>query len=242
MNAVVKLTDISKEFPSGDSVIEVLHNISLEIYSGEITMIVGPSGCGKTTLISIMSGILHPTKGQVELFGQNLNEMKDSEKALLRRDNIGFIFQQFNLLPALTSVENASMPLLAADVEYTKAESSAANILGKIGMKDHLDKLPNQLSGGQQQRVSIARALVHNPKLIVCDEPTSSLDANTGHTVMEILRDTATDSNRAVIVVTHDNRIYEFADRIIYMTDGRIEREERPKKNHETQQKKAAIW
>jgi len=185
-------------------------------------MLVGPSGCGKTTLISIIAGILTPTGGEVEIYGTPITQMSDAEKVAFRRSNVGFIFQQYNLLPALTAAENAAIPLVAAGMPMARAAGSASAILERIGMGAHRAKLPNQLSGGQQQRVAIARALVHAPRLIVCDEPTAALDAESGQTVLEILKDAALASDRAVIVVTHDTRIYSFADRIASMEDGRI--------------------
>jgi putative ABC transport system ATP-binding protein len=148
--------------------------------------------------------------------------MSDAAKVGFRRSNVGFIFQQYNLLPALTAAENAAIPLVAAGMPLARAAGSAAAILDRIGMGTHLGKLPSQLSGGQQQRVAIARALVHAPRLIVCDEPTAALDAESGQTVLEILKDAALAPDRAVIVVTHDTRIYSFADRIAAMEDGRI--------------------
>src|SRR5262252_3581317 len=177
---------------------------------------------GKTTLISIIAGILTPTSGEIEICGSPITQMSDAAKVAFRRSNIGFIFQQYNLLPALTAAENAAIPLVAAGMPMARAARSAAAILERIGMGAHLAKLPNQLSGGQQQRVAIARALVHAPRLIVCDEPTAALDAESGQTVLEILKDAAIAPDRAVIVVTHDTRIYSFADRIASMEDGRI--------------------
>lgn len=222
MTAAVTIKNLNKDFAIGDSSIRVLHDITNEIRLGELTMLVGPSGCGKTTLISILSGILSPTEGEIVVFGQSLNAMTDYDKVIFRRECIGFIFQQYNLLPALSAAENAAMPLTAAGVSDEEAHHKARDILNRIGMEGQTEKLPKQLSGGQQQRIAIARALVHNPKLIVCDEPTAALDAKTGLAVMEILRDIASSKERAVLIVTHDNRIYHFADRILEMSDGRI--------------------
>ena len=218
----VRCRGITKSFPAGAGLVEVLRDIDCEIPAGDLTMLVGPSGCGKTTLISIIAGILTPTSGEVEICGSAITQMSDAEKVAFRRRNVGFIFQQYNLLPALTAAENAAIPLVAAGAPMARAVGSAAAILERIGMGEHLGKLPNQLSGGQQQRVAIARALVHNPRLIVCDEPTAALDAESGQTVLEILKDAALVPDRAVIVVTHDTRIYSFADRIASMEDGRI--------------------
>lgn len=222
MELAVRLTDINKDFPVGDKDIRVLHGITHNIRMGELTMIVGPSGCGKTTLISILSGILSATTGSVDVMGTAITNISDSKKVLFRRKNIGFIFQQYNLLPALTAAENAAMALTAAGVNQNEALARAKKILEEIGMGGQTEKLPRQLSGGQQQRVAIARALVHNPRLIICDEPTAALDAKTGQQVMQILRGVADQKDRAVIIVTHDSRIYHFADRILEMSDGRI--------------------
>jgi putative ABC transport system ATP-binding protein len=219
---------VSKSFPTGDGTVEVLHGIDFAVPLGELTMLVGPSGCGKTTLISIIAGILSPTTGEVETCGKPLTRMSDAEKVAFRRRSIGFIFQQYNLLPALTAAENAAIPLVAAGMPLARAAVAAATILERIGMGAHLGKLPNQLSGGQQQRVAIARALIHLPRLIVCDEPTAALDADAGQTVLEILKDAALAPDRAVIVVTHDSRIYRFADRVAAMEDGRIRAVKKP--------------
>lgn len=222
MTVAVRVEHVSKDFPIGDRNNRVLHDISEDIRFGELTMLVGPSGCGKTTLISILSGILSPTEGEITVMSHNITHMSDRNKVLFRRKHIGFIFQQYNLLPALTAAENAAMPLIANNVPMEEATEKAREVLGRIGMEDHTEKLPRQLSGGQQQRVAIARALVHDPDVIVCDEPTAALDAKTGRDVTQILRDIADDKNRAVLIVTHDDRIYHFADRILEMSDGKI--------------------
>ena len=219
----VRCRGITKSFPAGDGVVEVLHSIDFEVPAGELTMLVGPSGCGKTTLISIIAGILSPTKGTVETCGRLISKLPDAEKVAFRRKAIGFVFQQYNLLPALTAAENAAIPLVAAGMPMAAAVKESSAALKRIGMGKHLDKMPNQLSGGQQQRVAIARAFVHAPRLIVCDEPTAALDAETGQNVLSILKEAALAPGRAVIVVTHDSRIYRFADRIAAMDDGRIQ-------------------
>ncbi|WP_054110696.1 ABC transporter ATP-binding protein [Brevundimonas sp. AAP58] len=221
MSAVIA-RDIEMAFGSNGLKTQVLFDIDLEVTSGELTMLVGPSGCGKTTLLSILSGTLKPTGGDVEVMGNVITRMKDSEKVILRRRRIGFIFQQYNLLPALTAAENAAMALVADGMPLKTAAEKARVVLETLGMGPHADKLPRMLSGGQQQRVAIARAIVHEPDLVVCDEPTAALDAETGRQVMELLKEAAAGPGRAVLVVTHDNRIYRYADRIVAMEDGRI--------------------
>ena len=228
MEIAATIRNLNKDFQVGDENVRVLHDIVADIRMGELKMLVGPSGCGKTTLISIISGILSSTSGSINLLGHDLARMTDREKVIFRRKHIGFIFQQYNLLPALTAAENAAMPLLAADIPNQEAISRAREILNQIGMSGQTEKLPRQLSGGQQQRVAIARALVHHPNLIVCDEPTAALDAKTGQGVMEILANIAKDKDRAVLIVTHDNRIYHFADRILEMSDGRLIGDHKP--------------
>ncbi|WP_265576500.1 ABC transporter ATP-binding protein [Methylobacterium sp. 4-46] len=221
-SAIVRCSGITKTFTAGEDLVTVLHGIDFELPAGELTMLVGPSGCGKTTLISIIAGILSPTSGEVSICGASVTRMGDRERTAFRRRTIGFIFQQYNLLPALTVAENAAIPLVAAGMPMRRALERAIPILTRLGMAGHVGKTPNQLSGGQQQRVAIARALVHEPRLIVCDEPTAALDADTGRSVLELLKAAALAEDRAVIVVTHDSRIYSFADRITAMEDGRI--------------------
>jgi putative ABC transport system ATP-binding protein len=193
-----------------------------------MTMLVGPSGCGKTTLLSVIAGLLDATGGEIAVLGQNMDELSGSDSVLFRRKNLGFVFQQYNLLPALSAAENAAVPLLAAGVPRKKAVDQASALLAELGLEQRLRALPSQLSGGQQQRVALARALVHEPRLIVCDEPTSALDHETGQAVMDLLTKVAVRDDRAVIVVTHDSRVFDFADRIAYMDDGRIVKTEIP--------------
>jgi putative ABC transport system ATP-binding protein len=221
---------VTKEFGDGDAKVQALRGVDMDVYSGQMTLLVGPSGCGKTTLISIIAGLLDPTDGEVDVLGQDLRQLRGSRLVNFRGAHIGFVFQQYNLLPSLTAAENAAVPLLIAGKPRRAAVARASAILEAVGIADKINALPSELSGGQQQRVAIARALVHEPKLLVCDEPTAALDAHSGQTVMELLRRVAVQPGRAVIVVTHDNRVFRFGDRIIRMSDGRIERVEIPEK------------
>ena len=213
---------LTKSYITGPTKIMALRGVNIEVRMGELLMLVGPSGCGKTTLISVVAGILDHDEGECLVFQQDFRAMDQTKKTRYRGLNIGFVFQAYNLLPTLTAKENVSVPLLILGNSRSDAEYRAEEILVQVGLENQLHAMPSQLSGGQQQRVAIARALVHQPKLIVCDEPTSALDAETGHLVLEILRKTALSEDRALIIVTHDNRIYNFADRIASMEDGRI--------------------
>ena len=214
---------IEKWFGAGEARVHALRGVDLEIRMGELAMLVGPSGCGKTTLLSVIAGLLDSNGGDLEVLGETPARMGKQERILFRRRNLGFVFQQYNLLPSLTAAENVAVPLLAAGMNRNEAAGEATRFLAQLGMEERASSLPAQLSGGQQQRVALARALVHKPRLIVCDEPTAALDAKTGHTVMELLSKVAVSPDRAVIVVTHDSRVFEFADTIAHMDDGRIE-------------------
>lgn len=218
----VHLLNVTKTFATGQARVQALRGVDLNVRTGELLMLVGPSGCGKTTLISVIAGILNHDEGDCIVFGENLKDMAQGKKTLFRGANVGFVFQAYNLIPSLTVTENVAVPLLITGTSRKEALGRAIEILERINLGDKLNALPGTLSGGQQQRVAIARALVHSPRLIVCDEPTSALDADTGRLVMEVLRNTALSSDRAIIVVTHDNRIFNFADRIARMDDGRI--------------------
>ncbi len=224
--AAVSCRQVQKEFGAGDNRTLVLRGVDFDVRFGEMTFLVGPSGCGKTTLLSVIAGLLDASAGEISVLGQNMEDLSGSESVLFRRRNLGFVFQQYNLLPALTAAENAAIPLLAAGVPRKRAVEQSSALLAELGLEHRLHALPSQLSGGQQQRVALARALVHDPRLIVCDEPTSALDHESGHAVMDLLTRVAVRNDRAVVVVTHDSRVFEFADRIAHMDDGRIVRNE----------------
>jgi len=221
MERAVVCEGVTKWFGEGEAKVQALRGLDIEIGMGELAMLVGPSGCGKTTLISIIAGLLDATEGNLEVLGTRPEVLSQRDQILFRRKNLGFVFQQFNLLPTLTAAENVAVPLFVAGHNRRHAVEQASELLDELGLGDRLSYLPSNLSGGQQQRVAIARALNHNPRLIVCDEPTSALDAKTGHMVMEMFSEVAVRPDRAVIVVTHDSRIFEFADSITHMEDGR---------------------
>jgi len=215
---------VTKEFGSGEQRVQALRGVDLDVFAGELTYLVGPSGCGKTTLISVLSGILKRSAGSVQVFGQDLAALSGNALVRWRGANVGFVFQALNLVPTLTVAENVAVPLLIQGRPHGEALERAAVLLARVGLGGRERSLPAQLSGGQQQRVAIARALVHEPRLVVCDEPTSALDHVTGQRVMELLREVASSPERALLVVTHDARIFSLADRIAHMDDGVIER------------------
>jgi putative ABC transport system ATP-binding protein len=211
-----------KTYGAGEAQVAALRGVDLDACFGELLMLVGPSGCGKTTLISIFAGILDQDAGQCRVLGHDFQQMRPDERAHFRGASIGFVFQNFQLLPSLTVAENIALPLLINGMARKPAVARARAILDSIGLAQRADAVATQLSGGQKQRVAIARALIHQPKVLICDEPTSSLDHAAGNQVMTILRQVARASERAVLVVTHDARIFEFADRIAHMDDGMI--------------------
>ncbi len=222
----VAIRGISKHFGAGERRVTALKGVDWDVYAGQMSMIVGPSGCGKTTLLSVVAGILNADEGSVTIFGEDVSAMSDRARTRFRASRIGFVFQQYNLLPALTAAENAAIPLVIAGWSKARAVRRAKEVLDTLGMGKKTESFPNQLSGGQQQRVAISRALVHQPTLLVCDEPTAALDHETGLAVMELLQDAAVKPDRAVVVVTHDNRVFHFGDRIAHMDDGRLVRVE----------------
>jgi putative ABC transport system ATP-binding protein len=219
---VVDVRAVEKSFGEGSGRLHVLKQVNLQARTGEITMLVGPSGCGKTTLLSAIAGTLRVESGELNVLGNSLQKMSGHALTRFRAKSIGFIFQQFNLIPTLTVAENVGIPLLIQGVSSGKALTRSREILEKVGLGPRWKERPNKLSGGEQQRVAIARALVHEPPLVICDEPTAALDAQNGEIVLDLFRQVARSPDRAVIIVTHDNRIFSYADRIARMNDGEI--------------------
>lgn len=213
---------LTKTYGSGNTQTKALQGVDLEVRPGELLMLVGPSGCGKTTLISIIAGVLEGDSGECTVLDHDLMRLTQAQKTAFRAKFIGFVFQSYNLVPALTAAENVALPLLIHGVSPRAAEKSAHKMLEQVGLGGRGDTLPLDLSGGQQQRVAVARALIHEPALVVCDEPTSALDHRTGLALMELLSQVVLAGNRSLIVVTHDARIFSFAHRVAEMDDGRI--------------------
>jgi len=220
----VRCRQVVKRFGSAGNEVYALRGIELDIIAGEFMMLVGPSGCGKTTLISVIAGILAADEGSCEVLGQAYAHMSGNKKMDFRAKNIGFVFQQFNLLPSLNIAENVAIPLIINGENRLSAVDKASSMLEEVGLGDRALSKPNLLSGGQQQRVAIARALVHNPKILLCDEPTSALDHTTGMKILEMMRSLSARHGTTLIVVTHDNRIFKYADRIAHMDDGRVDK------------------
>jgi putative ABC transport system ATP-binding protein len=222
MSLKVTCKGVKKHFGEGTARVEALRGVNLEVEQGELLLLMGPSGSGKTTLISVIAGILTQDEGECFLDGINLNRMPDLEKTMYRGKKVGFVFQAFNLIPSLTVMENVAIPLLLNGIDRKAAMQKATTILEQVGIPEKVHAYPPQLSGGQQQRVAIARAIIHDPELIVCDEPTSFLDHATGIKIMELLHSIATQKHMTLIVVTHDVRIMKYADKIANLEDGRI--------------------
>lgn len=219
----IHVRHVSKTYRTGAEEVHALKEVNIDARMGELLMIVGPSGCGKTTLLSVIAGTLNFDSGEIDVLDKSLGGMKESQLCTFRRQNIGFIFQQYHLIPTLTAAENASIPLILNGVDRKVAIKKAEELLAGLGLEGRGNEKPRNLSGGQQQRVAIARALVHQPRLVICDEPTAALDEETGGKILEILKQVARAPDSAVLIVTHDNRIFKYADRIAKMNDGRVE-------------------
>jgi len=214
---------IGMSYQLGHQSVSVLRNVNLSVKSGSIKLLMGPSGSGKTTLLSILAGLLSPIEGRVELLGQDITKLSRAQLSRFRLENIGFIFQGFNLFPALTAIENVELALDLRGIRGKVARDRARDILTQVGLGDKINNHPRDLSGGQKQRVAIARALVTHPKIVMADEPTAALDSHSGHAVVELLRQLAKDDGVTVLMVTHDARIVDIADSIICLEDGEIQ-------------------
>jgi len=222
MDTLLSVREVSKIYRNGATSVTAVNRASLEVQSGKVILILGPSGSGKTTLLSIMGCILHPTHGEVFVGGQNVNQLSDSELSGLRREQIGFVFQSFNLLSFLTVRKNVEVALNLAGVRGRQAKERTTEVLRQVGLDHRLDFLPKKLSGGEKQRVSIARALANNPKVILADEPTGNLDSTAGRIVVDLMTKLARQRGSGVVIVTHDNRILDVADRVLYLSDGSL--------------------
>ncbi|ETZ06847.1 putative ABC transporter ATP-binding protein [Holospora obtusa F1] len=218
----IEFSNISKTIQSGEHTQWILKNINGRLQGGKIILLTGPSGCGKTTLLSILSGILSPTSGTVKVFSQDLAKLSEKEKTIFRRHHMGFIFQNYNLVPSLTVQQNISIPLLAQGMSRDLIFEREEKILTLLNMETFAHCYPEQLSGGQQQRIAIGRALIHEPRFILCDEPTAALDEGAGQNVMTLLKNLAMSPERVILIVTHDNRIYSYGNCILEMKEGSI--------------------
>lgn len=220
--ALLTVNDLVKDYKTGKVITKALRGIDLEIAQGEFLSIAGPSGSGKTTLLNIIGCLDVPTEGYVSLNGTNLADLKKKERANLRKDSIGFVFQSFNLIPVLTAFENVEIPLILLHWNKTKRKETVERILIDVGLKEYIHRRPLAMSGGQQQRVAVARALVKEPKLILADEPTANLDSTTGKATLELMRKLNEKHDSTFIFSTHDKMVMDFADRLVLLKDGKI--------------------
>jgi putative ABC transport system ATP-binding protein len=218
----IKASGLQKWFGEGEAKTMALRDVNLETTFGEMVYIVGPSGSGKTTLLSVLSGILRPNAGSVLVEGTDIWSLKSDQLAEFRRNKIGFVFQDFHLFPRLTTAENVAIPLILKQENWDESISAAVKYLDIVGLKNRAELPPLKLSGGEQQRVAIARAMISQPDILIMDEPTASLDGDTGRAVVSFVHQNLLNENRCIVVVTHDDRIYEFATRILQMEDGRL--------------------
>lgn len=218
----IKTEKLTKTYGSGTTAVTALDHVSINIKEGEFVAVMGPSGCGKSTLLHLLGGLDKPSEGHVIIGGHNLTDLNDDKLTELRRRRIGFVFQFFNLIPVLNAVENAALPVTLDGMKPAEAKKKATEWLTRFGLADRLSNRPDQLSGGQQQRVAVARALIAEPELILADEPTGNLDTRSGDEIASLLRDVSKKYGRTVVMVTHDPRIAAYADRIIFLKDGKI--------------------
>jgi putative ABC transport system ATP-binding protein len=224
---LVQTENLTKVYGTGDAAVVALDHVSMSVDPGEVVAVMGPSGCGKSTLLHLIGGLDRPTEGQVHIDGQTLSKLSDDALTQVRRRKIGFVFQFFNLIPILSSVENAALPLVLDGKDGAKAREKATDWLIKVGLEARLKNRPDQLSAGQQQRVAIARALISDPVLVLADEPTGNLDSRASDEIAGLLQQVGKEWGRAVLMVTHDPRIAAYADRIVFLKDGKIVSETR---------------
>jgi putative ABC transport system ATP-binding protein len=222
MNTIIEAHELTKTYAQGDAAMRALDNVTLDVRSGELMLLVGPSGSGKTTLLSILGCILRPSSGTLRVMGDDVTRLRERDLPAIRRERIGFVFQAFNLFPTLTAAQNVALALDLKGITGRTARSRATSLLEQVGLGDKLDAHPADLSGGQKQRVAIARALAGDPPVILADEPTAALDSHSGRAVMDVLKELARERDRAVVIVTHDSRMLGYADRTVRMEDGRI--------------------
>jgi putative ABC transport system ATP-binding protein len=227
MEPVIQARRLTKTYAQGEAAVRALDDVTLDLHAGELALLVGPSGSGKTTLLSIIGCILRPTGGTLRVLGDDVTRLAEKDLPAIRRERIGFIFQAFNLFPTLTALQNVALALDLKDVSGRAARDMAAMLLDQVGLSAKLGAYPADLSGGQKQRIAIARALAGDPPIILADEPTAALDSQSGRTVMDLLQRLARERGRAVAIVTHDNRMLAYGDRLVKMEDGRITADER---------------
>lgn len=221
-NSLVRIDNLSKSFREGEAVRHIFHDLNAAIAPGEFVVLLGRSGSGKSTLLNLLSGIDQPTHGAVFIDGQNLTTLSERQRTLFRRHQIGFIFQFYNLIPTLTVVENLLLPLELIGTKDSVAQQQAQTLLDEVGLADRADSYPDRLSGGEQQRVAVARALIHRPRLLLADEPTGNLDAETGRQVLNLFNRLARQNNMTTLMVTHSLEVAQLADRILTIRDGQL--------------------
>jgi putative ABC transport system ATP-binding protein len=238
VNRVIEVRNLYKLYRVGDSVVRALNGVDFEINEGEFCAIVGTSGSGKSTLLNMLAGLEKPTKGEVVISGQHMEDLKEDGLVKFRRENVGFIFQSFHLIGTMNALENVALPLTFRGEAKSSRLKKADEMLNLVNLKKHKKHLPNQMSGGQQQRVGVARALVVNPRIIFADEPTGNLDSHTSEEVMKLMQQVVWEQKKTLVMVTHDNHLASYADRVFHITDGKImkiedNRKKREEKKHE---------
>lgn len=236
MEKVIEVKNLYKLYRVGDSVVRALNGVNFEIYEGEFCAIVGTSGSGKSTLLNMLAGLEKPTKGEVIIGGEHMEKMNEEELVRFRRENVGFIFQSFHLIGTMNALENVALPLSFRGESKNARLKKAEKMLDLVNLSNHKNHMPNQMSGGQQQRVGVARALVVNPKIIFADEPTGNLDSHTSEEVMKLMQDVVRKQKKTLVMVTHDNHLASYADRLFHIIDGKIVKIEENRKEREDEE------